>query len=101
LKLSISLFEKKEVEEKEVIIDTTVRVKNITYPANAKLQTKIIEGCWKIAEKEDIDLRHSYSRTTGQLIIDQRFWTFPKRRKKAMAAARKIKTIADRQVWYV
>ena len=57
LKLSISLFEKKEVEEKEVLIDTTVQEKNITYPTDAKLHKKIIEGCWKIAEKEDIDLR--------------------------------------------
>jgi IS5 family transposase len=98
LKLSISLFEKKEVEEKEVLIDTTVQEKNITYPTDAKLHKKIIEGCWKIAEKEDINLRQSYSRTLGQLMIDQRFHDHLKRRKKAMAAARKIKTIAGRLV---
>ena len=98
LKLSISLFEKKEVEEKEVLIDTTVQEKNITYPTDAKLHKKIIGGCWKIAEKEDIALRQSYSRTLGQLMIDQRFREHPKRRKKAMAAARKIKTIAGRLV---
>ncbi len=98
LKLSISLFEKKEVEEKEVLIDTTVQEKNITYPTDAKLHKKIIEGCWKIAEKEDINLRQSYSRTLGQLMIDQRFREHPKRKRKAMAAARKIKTIAGRLV---
>jgi IS5 family transposase len=98
LKLSISLFEKKEVEEKEVLIDTTVQEKNITYPTDTKLHKKIIEGCWKIAEKEDIALRQSYSRTLGQLMIDQRFREHPKRKKKAMAAARKIKTIAGRLV---
>jgi len=31
-------------------------------------------------------------------LIDQRFRSHPKRRKKAKAALRKIKTIADRQV---
>ena len=98
LRLSISLFEKKEVEEKEVLIDTTVQEKNITYPTDAKLHKKIIEGCWKIAEKEDIDLRQSYSRTLGQLMIDQRFREHPKRKRKAIAAARKIKTIAGRLV---
>ena len=98
MKLSISLFEKKEVEEKEVLIDTTVQEKNITYPTDAKLNKKIIEGCWKIAEKEDIDLRQSYSRTLGRLMIDQRFSEHPKRRKKAMAAAREIKTITGRLV---
>ncbi len=98
LKLSVSLFEKKEVEEKEVLIDTTVQEKNITYPTDAKLHKKIIEGCRKIAEKEGLQLRQSYTRTLGQLMIDQRFREHPKRKRKAMAAARKIKTIAGRLV---
>ena len=98
LKLSVCLFEKKKVEEKEVLIDTTVQEKNITFPTDAKLHKKIIEGCWKIADKEGIDFRQSYSRTLGQLMIDQRFWEHPKRKRKAMAAGLKIKTIAGRLV---
>jgi IS5 family transposase len=98
LKLSISLFEAEEVEEKEVLIDTTVQEKNITFPTDTKLHKKIIEGCWKISEKEDIELRQSYKRTLSQLMIDQKFREHPRRRKKAMAAARKIKTIAGRLV---
>ena len=98
MKLSSSLFEKIEAEEKEVLIDTTVQEKNITFPTNAKLHKKVIEGCWKIADKEGIDLRQSYSRTLGQLMINQRFREHPKRRKKAMAAAQKIKAIAGRRV---
>jgi IS5 family transposase len=98
LKLSISLFEKQEVEEKEVLVDTTVQEKNITYPTDAKLHKKIIDGCRKIAEKEDLKLRQSYTRTLGQLMIEQRFREHPRRKKKAMAAARKIKTIAGRLV---
>jgi IS5 family transposase len=98
LKLSISLFEKREVEEKEVLIDTTVQEKNITFPTDTKLHKKIIEGCWKIAEREDLELRQSYRRTLSQLMVDQRFREHPKRRKKAKAAARKIKTIAGRLV---
>ena len=98
LKLSIRLFEAKEVEEKEVLIDTTVQENNITFPTDTKLHKKIIEGCWKISEKEDIELRQSYKRTISQLMIDQRFREHPRRRKKAMAAARKLKTIAGRLV---
>ena len=49
LSLTIHLFEKKEIEEKEVLIDTTVQEKNITYPNDTKLQKKIIENCRKIA----------------------------------------------------
>ena len=98
LKLSISLFKRREIEEKEVLVDTTVQEKNITFPTDTKLHKKIIEGCWKIAEKEDLELRQSYKRTLSQLMIDQRFREHPKRRKKAKAAARKIKTIAGRLV---
>lgn len=96
LSLTIHLFEKKEIEEKEVLIDTTVQEKNITFPTDTKLQKKIIEKCRRIAEKEGIELRQSYRRILKQLMIDQRFRQHPKRRKKANAAARKIKTIAGR-----
>ena len=39
-------------------------------------------------------MRQSYKHTLKQLMIDQRFREHPKRRKKANAAARKIKVIA-------
>lgn len=98
LKMSIYLFDKKEVEEKNVLVDSTVQEKNITYPTDTKLQKKIIEKCRAIAESEGITLRQSYKRILKQLMIDQRFRTHPKRRKKAMVASRKIKTIAGRLV---
>ena len=98
LKLSIDLFERKDVEEKEACIDTTVQEKNITFPTDTKLHKKIIEQCRQIAHNEDITLRQSYTRTLKQLMIDQRFREHPKRRKKARAAARKIETIAGRMV---
>ncbi len=98
LRLSISLFGSKEINEKEVLIDTTVQEKNITFPTDSKLHKKIIESCWKISDKEDINLRQSYKRTVKQLMIDQRFREHPRRRKKANAAARKLKTIAGRLV---
>jgi len=98
LKLSISLFDTREVHEKEVLIDTTVQEKNITFPTDSKLHKKIIEGCRKIAEKEGILLRQSYKRTVKQLMIDHWFREHPKKRKKANAAARKLKTIAGRLV---
>jgi IS5 family transposase len=98
LKLSISLFDYKEVHEKEILIDTTVQEKNITFPTDSKLHKKIIEGCIKISDKENIKLRQRYTRIVKQLMIDQRFREHPKRKKKANAAARKLKTIAERMV---
>ncbi len=97
LKASIQLFGK-EAQEKEVLIDSTVQEKNITYPTDAKLHKRIIEKVNKIAKQEGITLRQTYTRTLKQLMIDQRFHNHPKRRKKARAALRKIKTIAGRQV---
>jgi len=97
LKVSIQLFGK-EAQEKEVLIDSTVQEKNITYPTDAKLHKRIIEKVNKIAKQEGITLRQTYTRTLKQLMIDQRFHNHPKRRKKAKAALRKIKTIAGRQV---
>jgi IS5 family transposase len=97
LKVSVQLFGK-EAQEKEVLIDSTVQEKNITYPTDAKLHKRIIDKVNKIAKKEGIVLRQTYTRTLKQLLIDQRFHSHPKRRKKAKAALRKIKTIAGRQV---
>ncbi|RLD53620.1 MAG: IS5 family transposase [Bacteroidetes bacterium] len=97
LKVSIQLFGK-EAQEKEVLIDSTVQEKNITYPTDAKLHKHIIEKVNKIAKQEEIILRQTYTRTLKQLMIDQRFHNHPKRRKKAKAALRRIKTIAGRQV---
>lgn len=96
LKLSIDLFDRKEIEEKFVLIDTTVQEKNITFPTDTKLQKKIIEKCRAIAAKEGIKLRQSYKRTLKQLMIDQRFREHPRRKKKANAAGRKIRTLAGR-----
>jgi len=97
LKLSINLFAK-EAKEKEVLIDTTVQEKNITFPTDTKNHKKIINKCNTIAQSEGIQLRQSYKRVIKQLMIDQRFRSHPKRKKKAIAAARKIKTIAGRIV---
>ena len=97
LKVSVLLFGK-EAQEKEVLIDSTVQEKNITYPTDAKLHKQIIEKVNKIAKQEGVKLRQTYTKTLKQLMIDQRFHNHPKRRKKARAALRKIKTIAGRQV---
>ncbi len=96
LKMSIDLFPRKEAQEKEVLIDTTVQEKNITYPTDVKLQKKIIEKCRKIAKEEGVKLRQTYEKELKQLMIDQRFHSHPKRKKKAKAAARRIKVIAGK-----
>lgn len=88
----------KDGEDPNVSIDTTAQEKNITYPTDAKLHKKIIDRCVKKAKKEHIKLRRSYKHTSKQLVRDTYNSTHPKRRKKANAAKRKLKTIAGRLV---
>lgn len=97
LKLSIKLYGN-EVDVKEVLIDTTVQEKNITFPTDTKLHRKIIDKCVKIAQTEKIKIRQSYKQTIKELMLLVRFRSHPKRKKEATAASRKIKTIAGRLV---
>ena len=79
-------------------IDTTVQEKNITFPTDSKLHRKIIDKCRKIAQKENLPIRQSYTRTLKKLSYDQRFRNHPRNKWKARKADRKEKTIAGRLV---
>ena len=97
LKISIAIHGKAALE-REVVVDTTVQEKNITFPTDIKLHKRIIEQCRKITEEEGIEQRQSYKRTVKKLIMAQRFRNHPKNKKKALQAERKLKTIAGRMV---
>lgn len=86
----------KSATEPDVVIDTTVQEKNITYPTDSKLYVKIIKRCWKITKKFDLSYRQSYRREIKALIRDLRFRNNPKNKKKAYKAQRRLKTIAGR-----
>jgi len=95
--ISIELHGSKAMEP-EVLIDTTVQEKNITFPTDSKIYKKIAAHCVGIAAKEGVKLRQAYPRVIKGLIKDQRFRKHPKNRKKAVRATRKLKTIAGRLV---
>lgn len=95
---SVKIHKIKEKDCEDVIVDTTVQEKNITFPTDTRLQSKIIERCNKIAKQEGIELRQSYTRTLKRLRIQLRFSHHPKRRKQAKKAQKKIKIIAGRQL---
>ena len=97
LEISISMHGKSAME-KEVVVDTTVQEKNITFPTDVKLHKKIIEQCRKIAKEEGLEQRQSYTRVVKKLVMAQRFRNHPKNKKRAYAASRKLKTIAGRLV---
>ena len=97
LQVSIGLHGQRSQEE-EVVIDTTVQEKAITYPTDSKMHVKIINRCQKAARRERVELRQSYARTVGRLVRQLRFGQRPENRKRARRAARKLKTIAGRLV---
>ena len=92
MKLSIDLFNPK-IQKEEVVIDTTVQEKNITYPTDSKLAKKVIDTCRNIAIQEGIPLRQSYSRVTPQLLRQASNRKSPVQKIKARKATRRLQTI--------
>jgi len=90
--MSISLHGK-DTQEKQVIIDTTVQEKNITYPTDGKLAIKMIHHLHNIAKEEKIQLRRTYVKEIKQHRISLRFFRHPKKIKKAKSAMKRLKTI--------
>lgn len=84
--------------EKQVLSDTTVQENNTTFPTDAKLAKKVIDHCNKIAVKNDIKQRQTYSRVSKQLLRDTYNPKHPKRAKKAKQASRKLNTYAGRLI---
>ena len=76
--------------------DTTVAENNTTFPTDAKLTKKIIDKCNKIAQREGLEQRQTYTKVSKQLVRDTHNSSHPKRRKKAKKSGQKLKTIAGR-----
>ena len=74
-KISLMVNAKKitEKELKQVMIDSTVQEKNITFPTDAKLYQKIIERVLKVSEREHIELRRTYTRGSEGLEVEGPF----------------------------
>ena len=87
-----------KAKEAEVVLDTTVQEKAITFPTDSKLHAKIVRAAQRIARRSGLTLRQSYARTVPKLLQAQRGWRHPRTRQHARKAARKLKTIAGRLV---
>lgn len=98
LSYSLHIHPEKARRVDQVVFDTTVQEKNITYPTDAKLAVKVIKKCRTIARKEGVELRQSYQRVVKKHMLNQRFASHPKNRKKSGASLRSLKTIAGRLI---
>ena len=82
------------VQARTVVIDSTVQEKNITTPRDHKLYRWIAERLLALAASEGVVLRRSYRRTIRKQIMQLRTANFPRARKQARRAERRLRTIA-------
>lgn len=76
--------------------DTTVQENNTSFPTDAKLAKKVIDGCNRIVKDQGLAQRQSYERVSKQLLREAYFGHHPRRAGKAKKARRKLRTIAGR-----
>ncbi len=93
-KMSVMLHGKNALED-AVNIDTTVQEKNITYPTDAKLAIKIINRLNKLAKHYGIQQRRTFKKEVKNLRLDLRHFRHVKKRKKAVRALKRLRTIAN------
>lgn len=93
LKLTVELHGK-DAFEPQVLCDTTVQEKDITFPTDAKLYYSIIEQCWKIARLKAIKLHQSFKFLSKQMRLNLRFSHHPKKKKEARLALKKLRSFA-------
>ena len=98
LKASLEVQRQRVDVSRDVVIDSTVQEKNVTYPTFAKLDAKVVERCRTIAAAEGVALRQSYVRVLGRLRVAARQYKHqnPIVRRRARRAERRIRTIARR-----
>lgn len=82
----------------QVLSDTTVQENNTTFPTDAKLAKKVIDGCNRIAKTEGTSQRQSYVRVAKGLLREAYNGRHPRRAKKARKARKKLRTIAGRLI---
>ncbi len=81
-------------QEPEVVVDSTVQEKNITYPTDTKQYRKIIARCWKLADAQGVSLRRRYRKDVRHCLMSQRWRKDPRQRKAARKGQRRLRTIA-------
>lgn len=86
----------KESELKEVIVDTTVQEKAITFPTDAKLLNRAREKLVMAAKFRRIDLRQSYSRVGKYLFLKQSGYAHAKQFKRSDRVVSKLRTFLGR-----
>ena len=94
----MALHADKVKQAKEVMVDTTVQEKNITFPTDAKLYKKVIEKCHALAKSCETMLHQRYRFVIQRLGYVQRYAHLARHAKKSKRALKKLRTLVGRQV---
>jgi IS5 family transposase len=88
----------KPADFRQVIIDTTVQEKAITFPTDAKLMHRARERLVRLAKKHEVSLRQSYARVGKRALIQYQRYAHAKQFKRANKALRRLRTILGRVI---
>src|SRR3954454_6903680 len=88
----------KPADFRQVIVDTTVQEKAITFPTDAKLMHRARERLVRLAQKHGVMLRQSYVRVGKIALIRHQRYAHAKQFKRANRALRSIRTMLGRVI---
>ena len=83
---------------RQVIIDTTVQEKAVTFPTDAKLIHRARERLVRLAQKHRVSLRQSYARVGKIALIQHRRYAHAKQFRRANKALRRLRTMLGRVI---
>jgi len=98
LSVAVKTGAMKPSDTRQVIVDTTVRRKNVAFPTDAKLTHQARERLVRLAKKHGISLRQSYVRLSKAALIQHQRYAHAKQFKRAKKALRKLRTFLGRTV---
>nr|VFK24668.1 MAG: transposase, IS5 family [Candidatus Kentron sp. LPFa] len=82
----------------QVIVDTTVMEKNITYPTDSKLYHKARENLVRLAKRHGIALRQAYTRNSKKALFQACRYIHARQMRRAKRQIKKLKTYLGRTV---
>src|SRR5215216_2896781 len=88
----------KPADFQQVIVDTTVQEKAITFPTDAKLMHRARERLVRLAQKHGVMLRQSYVRVGKVALIQHQRYAHAKQFKRAARALRSLRTMLGRVI---
>ena len=91
----------KPADFRQVIIDTTVQEKAITFPTDAKLMHRARERLVRLAQKHGVMLRQSYVRVGKIALIEHQRYAHAKQFRRATKALRRLRTMLGRVIRYI